>query len=166
MNAETAQINSDTATPLNKSRISGYLLSFGVYLRCRFLVLASLLFPLGCGDRDDLHGGGDAPKVVQVPDTARIRVEIINTTTQRGLARRAMFFLRDQGFDVVRFASGAPPRDSTQVVDRTGHSEWAQLVARALGVARVVADVDSTRYLDVSVYLGRDWRPPAKPFYP
>jgi hypothetical protein len=77
-----------------------------------------------------------------------------------------MFFLRDQGFDVVRYASGSPPHDSTQIIDRSGNNEWAQLVARALGVPRVSADVDSARYLDVSVYLGRDWRPPAKPFYP
>lgn len=77
-----------------------------------------------------------------------------------------MFFLRDQGFDVVRYASGSPPRDSSQIVDRSGHREWADLVAKALGVSRVVVDVDSTRYLDVSVLLGRDWRPPAKPFYP
>jgi hypothetical protein len=130
------------------------------------LTLAGVLLALGCGARDDLHGGGDAPKVVQVPDGVRIRVEIINTTTQRGLARRAMFFLRDQGFDVVRYASGSAPRDSSQVVDRSGQLEWAELVAKALGVSRVVSDIDSARYLEVSVYLGRDWRPPAKPFYP
>jgi len=132
--------------------------------RCRSLLIALLI--AACGDRDDLRGGEDVPKVVDIPDGARIRVEIINTTTQRGLARRAMFFLRDQGFDVVRYASGSPARDSTQVVDRSGNREWAELVARALGVARVAADIDSARYLDVSVFLGRDWRPPPKPFYP
>ncbi len=105
-------------------------------------------------------------RVVEIPEGARIRVEIINTTPQRGLARRAMFFLRDRGFDVVRYSSGSPPRDSSQVIDRSGHLAWAQLVAQALGVARVVVAVDSARYLDVSVLLGRDWRPPAKPFYP
>ncbi len=121
---------------------------------------------LGCGDESVQRGGTDVPKVVQIPDGVRIRVEVINTTTQRGLGRRAMFFLRDQGFDVLRYGSGSPPRDSSQVVDRSGHREWAELVGKALGVSRVVVDVDSTRYLDVSVLLGRDWRPPAKPFYP
>ncbi|HJU74072.1 MAG TPA: LytR C-terminal domain-containing protein [Gemmatimonadaceae bacterium] len=99
-------------------------------------------------------------------DSARILVEVINTTTQRGLARQAMFFLRDRGFDVVRYASGSPPRDSTQVIDRTGNRERATLVAKALGVSSVAVVIDSTRYLDVTVLLGRDWRPPAKPFYP
>ena len=130
----------------------------------RWIFVAALL--TSCGDDDVQRGGADVPKVVQIPDSVRIRVEVINTTTQRGLGRRAMFFLRDQGFDVVRYASGSPPRDSTQIIDRSGHREWADLVAKALGVARVIVDVDSSRYLDVSVLLGRDWRPPAKPFYP
>ncbi len=137
--------------------------------RARFLTLALPALALGlssCGEDDRKERNPQAERVVQVPDSVRIRVEVINTTTQRGLGRRAMFFLRDQGFDVVRYASGSPPRDSSQIVDRSGHREWADLVAKALGVSRVVVDVDSTRYLDVSVLLGRDWRPPAKPFYP
>jgi hypothetical protein len=127
--------------------------------------LASLTFAFACNGNSS-PPSRDIDRVVEIPKDARIRVEIINTTPQRGLARRAMFFLRDQGFDVVRYASGTTPRDSTQVVDRSGQPEWAELVAKALGVSRVVADVDTARYLDVTVYLGRDWRPPAKPFYP
>jgi hypothetical protein len=134
------------------------------------LIIARCIFGAallaGCGDDSVQRGGQEVQKVVQIPDSVRIRVEVINTTTQRGLGRRAMFFLRDQGFDVVRYASGSAPRDSTQIIDRSGHREWADLVAKALGVTRVVVEVDSTRYLDVSVLLGRDWRPPAKPFYP
>lgn len=135
-------------------------------MRARFLIIAATLLATACGDGNETKRAPDAPKVVQIPDGVRIRVEVINTTTQRGLGRRAMFFLRDQGFDVVRYASGSAPRDSTQIIDRSGRREWADLVAKALGVSRVVVEVDSTRYLDVSVLLGRDWRPPAKPFYP
>ncbi len=117
------------------------------------------------------RGGRDRAPPTAVPgdvvlSTERILVEVINTTRQRGLARRATFFLRDEGFDVVRYASGSPPRDSTQVIDRSGHLERAERVARALGVPHVVVQLDSARYLDVTVLLGSDWRPPAKPFYP
>ncbi|MEW5918592.1 MAG: LytR C-terminal domain-containing protein [Gemmatimonadota bacterium] len=129
------------------------------------LTSAGLTFALACSDNDS-PASRDVERVVDIPDDARIRVEIINTTPQRGLARRAMFFLRDQGFDVVRYSSGSPARDSTQVVHRAGDREWADLVAKALGVTRVATELDSARYLEVSVYLGRDWRPPAKPFYP
>ena len=159
MNADSRHLNNNTS-------ISVHLRRFRVHLRSRFFVVALTLLALGCGERDDLHGGGDVQRLVQIPDGARIRVEIINTTTQRGLARRAMFFLRDQGFDVVRYTSGSAARDSSQVVDRSGHLDWAELVGKALGVSRVTTELDSARYLDVSVYLGRDWRPPAKPFYP
>jgi hypothetical protein len=148
----------------NEGGIRVYLRRFRVHLRSRFLVVAAPVFATACGASGE--SDSQATNVAEVRAGGRVRVEVINTTTQRGLARRATFFLRDQGFDVVRYASGAPARDSTQVVDRIGRRELAQLVARALGVSRVVAEVDSARYLDVSVYLGRDWRPPAKPFYP
>jgi LytR cell envelope-related transcriptional attenuator len=100
------------------------------------------------------------------PPGVRIRVQVLNATPTRGLARRATGYLRDRGFDVVDVATAPHARDSTLVIDRSGHPEWAQLVARALGAAAVVARLDSSRYLDVTVLVGRDWTPPAEPFYP
>jgi len=103
---------------------------------------------------------------VLVPDGVRIKVEVLNASGQRGLARRATFALRDAGFDVVRFANDPQRRDSTLVLARSGNDDQAALVARALGGARVESRPDSSRYLDVTVLLGADWRPPAKPFHP
>jgi len=103
---------------------------------------------------------------VLVPDGVRIKVEVLNASGQRGLARRATFALRDAGFDVVRFANDPQRRDSTLVLARSGNDGQAALVARALGGARVESRPDSSRYLDVTVLLGADWRPPAKPFHP
>ncbi|HEX6316445.1 MAG TPA: LytR C-terminal domain-containing protein [Gemmatimonadaceae bacterium] len=103
---------------------------------------------------------------VLVPDGVRIKVEVLNASGQRGLARRATFALRDAGFDVVRFGNDDERRDSTLVLARSGRDDWAALVARALGGARVESRPDSSRYLDVTVLLGGDWRPPAKPFHP
>jgi hypothetical protein len=107
----------------------------------------------------------EAPRGI-APRDVRVRVEVINTTRTRGLGRRAMFALRDAGFDVVRLTTDTLQRDSTLVLDRSAHPEWAQLVTRALGAGRVESRPDSSRYLDVSVLLGADWRPPAKPFHP
>jgi hypothetical protein len=103
---------------------------------------------------------------VLVPDGVRIKVEVLNASGQRGLARRATFALRDAGFDVVRVSNDPTYRDSTLVLTRSGKDDWARLVARALGGARVESRPDSLRYLDVTVLLGSDWRPPAKPFHP
>ena len=103
---------------------------------------------------------------VRAPDGVRVRVEVLNATTTRGLARRATFHLRDHGFDVVYTGTTTPARDSTLVLSRSGHEEWAKLVAASLGGARVESRPDSSRYLDVTVLLGGTWRPPAEAFYP
>jgi hypothetical protein len=100
-----------------------------------------------------------------VPAGVRIKVQVLNATRVAGLARRATLFLRDRGFDVVETGTAEAQRRTTLVLDRSQHPEWAGLVARALG-AVVESRPDSTRFLDVTVLLGDDWRPPPLPFYP
>ena len=101
-----------------------------------------------------------------VPEGVRIRVEVLNATDVRGLARRATLHLRDLGFDVVRFAGDAARRDSSLVVDRTGHPDWARLASRAMGGAAVSSGPDSSRFVDLTILVGRTWRPPAQPLNP
>lgn len=101
-----------------------------------------------------------------VPDGTRIRVEVLNASEVRGLARRATFVLRDAGFDVVRFTGDEARRDSNLVIDRTGHPEWARLASEALGGAPIQARPDSGRYVDLTILIGARWRPPPQPFNP
>ena len=111
----------------------------------------------------------DGPVVhdsVRAPAGTRIRVQVINASRRRGLARRATTMLRDRGFDVVEMRNGTELLDSTLVLDRSGNAAWAQLVAAALGGAAVQARPDSSRYLDVTVMLGASWRPPAQALNP
>jgi LytR cell envelope-related transcriptional attenuator len=107
-----------------------------------------------------------SPVDARAPDGVRIRVEVLNATRTRGLARRASMHLRDRGFDVVAMGTSARSRDSTLVLDRSNHPDWARLVARAMGGARVESRPDSSRYLDVTVLIGAAWRAPSEPFYP
>jgi len=100
------------------------------------------------------------------PNTPRVRVQVLNATRTRGLARRAMLYLRDQGFDVVDVGNTSATLDTTLVLDRSLHPEWARNVATSLGTARIESRPDSSRYLDVTVLVGASWRPPAQPFYP
>jgi len=100
------------------------------------------------------------------PKGVRVRVQVVNASTVRGLARRATQVLRDRGFDVVEAGTGAEQLDSTVVLDRSGHPDWARRVAAALGGARVDTRPDSSRYLDITVFVGRTWRAPSQPFYP
>jgi hypothetical protein len=106
------------------------------------------------------------PPDVNAASDTRVRVEVLNATPTRGLARRATMQLRDRGLDVVQTGTSAVQADSTVVFDRAGHPEWARRVADALGGARVESRPDSSRYVDVTVLLGRSWRPPAHSLYP
>ncbi|MEP7066070.1 MAG: LytR C-terminal domain-containing protein [Gemmatimonadota bacterium] len=96
----------------------------------------------------------------------RITVEVLNATKVRGLARRAALALRDRGFDVVSTGTNRDGFDSTKVLDRTGHRDWAAQVAKAMGGATVLERPDSSRDVDVTVLIGGSWHPPSQPFYP
>lgn len=131
---------------------------------------AVLLLALGLATGTAIVNRGGAqrqpPPDASAPEGARVRVQVLNATSVRGLARRATMHLRDRGFDVLEMGTSAEQLDSTVVLDRSGHPEWAKRVAEALGGARVESRPDSSRYLDVTVLLGRSWRAPSEPFYP
>lgn len=109
---------------------------------------------------------GTADDSSRAPDGVRVRVEVLNASRVRGLARRATMELRDRGFDVVAIGNSGELRDSTLVLHRSGDEEWARRVARAVGGATVELRPDSSHYVDVSVLLGGTWRPPPGPFRP
>jgi LytR cell envelope-related transcriptional attenuator len=111
------------------------------------------------------RGEAYAPDDARAPENVRIKVEVLNATKTRGLARRATLYLRDRGFDVVGSGNVSEQRATSIVYDRSAHPEWAKLVARAMN-APVVARPDSSRYLDVTVLIGADWHPPPLPFHP
>ncbi|MBK5189187.1 MAG: LytR C-terminal domain-containing protein, partial [Gemmatimonadaceae bacterium] len=81
-------------------------------------------------------------------------------------ARRAATTLRDQGFDVVSTGTNRDQFDSTQVLDRIGHRDWAVRAAKAMGGGAVLVRPDSSRDVDLTVLIGASWRPPSQPFYP
>ena len=96
----------------------------------------------------------------------RITVEVLNATKVRGLARRAARALRDQGFDVVSTGTNHDQFDTTVVLDRTGHRDWASRAAKAMGGGTVLVRPDSSREVDLTVLIGSTWRVPSQPFYP
>jgi hypothetical protein len=102
----------------------------------------------------------------RAPAGVRVRVQVLNGTTTRGLARRATTVLRDHGFDVVDIGTAAAGQETTVVLDLSGHPDWARRVARAMAPARITVRPDSSRYLDIAVVLGSAWRAPPEPFDP
>jgi LytR cell envelope-related transcriptional attenuator len=103
------------------------------------------------------HGKVSVP-MLPIHAGPRIRVEVLNAGGSAGAARGATDRLRDHGYDVVYFGNAASfGRDTSVVLDRTGHLDEARGVADALGIRNVRSEPDSNLYLDVSVLLGKDW---------
>jgi hypothetical protein len=138
----------------------------------RWIVLiAALLIACGAIARLYLRSGPRlraSKRAVEhvVPAGAHIRVEVLNATDTKGLARRAMLVLRDAGFDVVFFGNSSERADTTRILDRAGHAAWAALAAQAMGRAHIEQQPDSSRFLDLTVLVGRNWTPPLEPLYP
>lgn len=103
---------------------------------------------------------------IRAPDGVRIKVEVLNATHSRGLARRVMLYLRDRGFDVVAMGTSARLQSSTVVLDRSNHPDWAKRIAQVLRADSVEERPDTSRYLDATVVIGSNWAAPAMPFYP
>lgn len=92
----------------------------------------------------------------------RIVVEVLNASGKSGLARTGTRVLRQAGIDVVFFGNAGASvgkLDSTRIVVRRAAGQAGERVRAALGVGRVLVQLDSTRLLDVSVFLGADFAP-------
>ena len=110
---------------------------------------------------------GERTRMVRiVAEGTRIRIEVLNASDTRGLARQATFYLRDAGFDVVYFGNTNERSDRSVVRDHTGHAGWAGLAVRAMPGARIEPMPDSSHFLDLTILVGRNWVPPRHAFYP
>lgn len=110
--------------------------------------------------------GRSLPAERVVPADTRVKVEVLNASDTRGAARAAASVLRDAGFDVVYFGNSSERHDSTVVLDRTGHADWVILAKRVMAPARSEVSPDSTRLVDLSIFIGSLWRAPSEPFRP
>jgi hypothetical protein len=93
------------------------------------------------------------------PTDHPIVVEVLNGSGRDGLGRLGTRLLRRQGFDVVYFGTLEDTTlDSTLVLVRRGDPDNGARVRSALGVGRVRTRTDTLRRVDVSVWLGPDFR--------
>ncbi len=104
---------------------------------------------------------------VRAPAGERVQVRVVNTTATRGLARRATFMLRDFGYDVVDFDTDARRRRQNTIVQmHTGKTDIARRLARVMSTEETQSIPDTLRYLDFTILIGSDWKPPAQPLRP
>ena len=81
---------------------------------------------------------------------------MLNGAGRSGLARAVTLLLRSRGMDVV-FYGDTDSAATTRVLARRGDVAAAREVLRALGDGEVAVEVDSLRYVDVTVILGHDF---------
>jgi hypothetical protein len=109
------------------------------------------------------NGGQPEPPSAVPGSRGRVRVEVLNGGGLAGVAREATRVLRDAGFDVVYFGNaGTFSQDSSVVMGRVSGKSNAGAVADVLGIPGVREEPDTTRYVDVTVRLGPEWRPPGE----
>ena len=110
------------------------------------------------------HGSDYIPgHAYEIPSgTDRLIVEVLNGSGRQGLARTGTRLLRRQGIDVVFFGNADLLVESTRVVVRRGGGEVAGRVVKALGAGTISLQPDTMRRVDVSVILGKDFRPPTE----
>lgn len=95
-----------------------------------------------------------------------IQLNILNASGESGLAKTAMNFMRNRGFDVVEIANfDTFGIAKSYVVDRVGDSLSCVKVCQAMGMSadRRVVEIDSSLYLRATVVLGLDYQT-LKPF--
>ncbi|MGH7524213.1 MAG: LytR C-terminal domain-containing protein [Gemmatimonadales bacterium] len=91
-------------------------------------------------------------------------VEVLNAGGPPGAARVGTLLLRRARLDVVAFGNAAPAlahQLQNEVMVRRGDTTGVGRVIAVLGSAQVVDALDSTRMVDLTVLLGRQFVPPA-----
>ena len=95
------------------------------------------------------------------PLPQKIQVEVLNGCGVNGLARRAMRLLRKAGFDVVNTDNYRTQNvQHSFIIDRTGNTERAKKLAKALGIpeSRIRTEKDLSLALDATLVLGKDYK--------
>ncbi len=133
--------------------------------RSRRVLIALALGLTAC--RGDRAGATNLP--IPGENGPRVTVEVLNASGKPGLAKTGTRILRRAGIDVLNFGN-APDSigtlDSTRIVVRRGSSAVGERLRKALGVGRVVVELDGRRLLDASVLLGADFAPARLEFHP
>jgi len=105
-------------------------------------------------------GSSDEALITDGQKERTIQMDVLNGAGESRLAQRLTDYLRSRGFDVVETGNYQEELEKTLVVDRAGNAQAALQVAQALGIPaeQVMQRIDKNLFLDVSVFIGKDYR--------
>ena len=99
-----------------------------------------------------------ASEVSEEAEEAVVVVEVLNGTSNSGLARRTSSLFEDFGFMVTRYGNAeGNDIEHTLVVDRRGVGAYAQQVAQVIKAQRIITEVTLNSDVDVTLILGKDF---------
>ncbi|PIU83210.1 MAG: hypothetical protein COS68_05265 [Elusimicrobia bacterium CG06_land_8_20_14_3_00_38_11] len=98
--------------------------------------------------------------IKKFPTYSNIVAEIFNASGKANLAGQMRRALTKNSFDVIKIGNYEPNSkyEKTLVIDRMGELSKAQQIADVIGAKEVITKIDSTRGVDVTVIIGRDWQ--------
>ena len=88
-----------------------------------------------------------------------IQLNVINACGKQGIAKKAMNYFRERGFDVVEISTADSLSSRSYVIDHLSDTISARNVAYAIGLSdsSIRHDFDTTLYLRASVVIGTDY---------
>ncbi len=92
-------------------------------------------------------------------DKEILRVEVLNGTSQKGLAKKTSQYLKDNKLDVIIISNARFDTISeTIVIDRLKKNcAYGKYVAKKLNCNNIMSDIDSSLYIDVTIIIGNDY---------
>ncbi len=86
-----------------------------------------------------------------------IKVEILNSTKENGLASALKTQLEALGYSVVKIGDTKDLTfSSSRLINRNGSEEWASLLAVDSGIPNIDTDIDSSHGCDITIIIGKD----------
>ena len=103
---------------------------------------------------------GFVSDIKKFPTYSNVVVEIFNASGKANLAGQMRRVLTKNSFDVIKIGNydANSKYEKTLIIDRMGELSKAHQIADAIGAKEVITKIDSTRGVDVTVIIGRDWK--------
>jgi calcineurin-like phosphoesterase len=99
-------------------------------------------------------------QMTKQPSNKTLQIDVQNGTGVQGIANKVMEYLRSKGFDVVEMGNfSSQDIKTSMVIDRTGNTKNAKLIAQSLGIPEknIIEQVNRNYFLDATVVVGRDY---------
>jgi hypothetical protein len=131
-----------------KKKISGFIQKFLILIMATVLALCVTSVTYGFFIR---HGSDK-------PASGSFRIEILNGTGEKGLARRAAVSMMKRGIDVFKVANADRFDYTESVLIARRRNDQLQLLGEMMGCENVVEQMKRDSFVDATLIIGADYQ--------